>query len=332
MAAPSVCHQFATVAARLLETVNVTLSKGGRLQPTVDVTLDIRVQKETIFRDLEQRSELDVQLEPCPELDVSLEGRTLRSLQELDELLEESLRSSSHSQEKRNESVFASGIQDLVEPLPQITVSTFGPIFLRSYFFWKYFPLEHFVDDLLDLVVKFRTKLHIAFSTPDEYAKLLQTAIQLDYVGLAQLVVAMEPLRISNKSCLCPATVVAKVMKCASTLEVVTLLLEICRNPPFDQPSLLPTSFNGSPWWRSMEYKYADLFLKHIGTLPHFRRLFGRGLDSGTDKISDTMKWFGSDISTSYDQNQKLPVSDNMPFASNHGLTSMEQEMIPSVE
>jgi hypothetical protein len=76
-----------------------------------------------IVGDNEQGSELNVKLERCSELDVRLEGRTLQSVQELDELLEESLRSSSHSQEKRNENEFASGIQDLVEPLPQITVS-----------------------------------------------------------------------------------------------------------------------------------------------------------------------------------------------------------------
>ncbi|KAH8972851.1 hypothetical protein BDL97_01G013400 [Sphagnum fallax] len=138
-------------------------------------------------------------------------------LQKLDELLEESLRLSSHSQEKRNESEFASGIQDLVEPLPQITVSIFEG---KS----KSLSSDCYVDALLDLVVKFRTKLHIAFSTPFAFGELLRTGIERNSVGLAKLAVAMEPLRISNNSCLCPATLVAKLMKCASVSEVIMFL------------------------------------------------------------------------------------------------------------
>jgi hypothetical protein len=180
MAAPSVCHQFAT---------SIVASEWGSIVPLEwaathfgwEVTLDVRVPIDSILRDNEQGSELDVKLE----------GRPLQSLQELDELLEESLPSSSHSQEKRNESEFASGIQDLVEPLSQITVSIFEPKFVDRF---RNALLEHFLDDLLELVVKFRTKLHIEFSAPDESAKLLQTAIQRDYVGLAELVVAMEAL------------------------------------------------------------------------------------------------------------------------------------------
>jgi hypothetical protein len=237
-------------------------------------------------------------------------------LQELDELLEELLRSSSHSQERRNESEFASGIQDLVEPLPQITVSIFAPKSGQGLL--EHFPdalLRHFPDALLELVVKFRTRLHIAFSIPNGSAKLLQTAIQRDYVGPAKLAVVMEALRISNNSCFCPATVVAKVMKCASTLEIVTLLLEMCRDSPFDQPNLLQTSLDGLPFWEcSMEDQCADLFLKHIGTLPHFRRLF----DSRPDQ-NETMKSFGRNISKSYHENRKLPGAWNLT-AEVHGL------------
>jgi hypothetical protein len=96
MAAPSVCHQFAT-----------SIVWAARLR--WEVTLDVRVRIDRILRDNKQVSKLLV----------TLERRKLRNLQQLDELLQESLRSSSHSQEKRNESEFASGIQDLVEPLPQ---------------------------------------------------------------------------------------------------------------------------------------------------------------------------------------------------------------------
>ncbi len=292
MAAPSVCHRFSTSIVPSVDSGSVW-----------EVILYVRVPIDRILRDNEQGSQLDV----------THEGRTLRSLRELDELLEESLRSSSHSQDKRNESKFASGIQDLVEPLPQIRVSIFGPKFGDGL-------SGHFPDALLELVVKFRTKLHIAFSTPNESAQLLRDAIYWDCVGLAKLVVAMEALRISYNSCFSPSTVVAKVMKCASMLEVVTSLLEIYRAPPFDQPSLLQTSFDGLRLWdRSMENQYAALFLKHIGTLPHFRRSFDWNRDSMTDKIYDTIKCFGSDISTSYDQNQKLPGVWNLT-AEVHGL------------
>jgi hypothetical protein len=188
----------------------------------------------------------------------------LRSLQELDELLEESLRSSSHSQEKRNESEFAPGIQDLVEPLPHITVSiSHGKI---VYTHWK--DSEDYVDALSELVVKFRTKLQIAFSTPDESNRELKIAIISNHLGLAKFVVAIDPLLISKNTCLCPATVIAKVMKCASRHEFVTLMLEIWSGPPFDHPDLPQTSFH---YLRSLlevqTDHYADMFLKHIGTL-----------------------------------------------------------------
>jgi len=297
MAAPSVCHQFAT---------SISSFVAGDLK----LSLEVRVPIDRILHENEQGSELDVTLEgrkftSLEELDELLE--VITRLQELDELLEESLRSSSHSQEKRNESEFASDIQDLVEPLPQITVSFSRRISLGTRKSYVHVRMERVLDALLELVVKFRTKVHIAFSTPDVSANLLRTKIIWDSVGLAKLVVAMEPLQISNNSCLCPATVVAKVMKCASMLEVVTLLLEICRDPPFDQPNLLQTSLDGLPFWWSIQYHCVDLFLKHIGTLPHFRRSFGRVPTYDTDKISDTIKWFGSDITTSYHQNQNVP-------------------------
>ncbi len=240
MAAPLVCRQVATYIISL---------EANRFK----VTFDVRVP-EWILR------------EPCSELDVTLEGLTvgtlrgLRGLQKLDELLEEFLRLSSHSQEKRNESEFASGIQDLVEPLPQITVSIFEG---KS----KSLSSERYVYALLDLVVKFRTKLHIAFSTPDESARLLQTGIDRSSVGLAKLAVTMEPLRISNNSCLCPATLrisnnsclcpatlVAKVMKCASVSEVIMFLFATRGNLLFQ-----PNSFiNKLPYPRGIRKTYHE--------------------------------------------------------------------------
>jgi hypothetical protein len=118
---------------------------------------------------------------------------------------------------------------------------------------------------------------------------------------------------------------VGKVMKCASMLEVVTLLLEICRDPLLDHPNLLQTSHHGLSLSKcAMEYQYAGLFLKHIGTLPHFLTLCGRGLYSDFDKIYDTIKSFRSDISRSYHQNQKLPGVWNLT-AEVHGLLLSER-------
>ncbi len=319
MAAPSVCHQFAN-----------HLTSFSFQATHLKVILDVRVPIDRIVRDNEQGSELDVKLELCSELDIMLERRALQSLQELDELLEESLRSSSHSQEKRNESEFASGIQDLVQPLPQITVS-FSRERDTDETCYKACHVRRFVDALLELVVKFRTKFHIAFNTPYESASVLESAIRQDSVGLAKLVVAMEPLQISNNSCWCPATVVAKVMKCASTLEVVTLMLQKCRFPPFDQPNFFKTTFKElsyGTWQRSSTsyISYADLFLKHIGTLPHFRRFLGSGSDYRSDGIYDTIKWLHSNISTSYHQNQKVPGVWNLT-AEVHGLLLPERHV-----
>jgi len=306
MAALSVCDQL------FARSIISLVARGS------EVTLEVLFPIDGIFPDNKQGCELDVNREGekiWTAAWIENKGRLWR-LQELDELLEALLRSSSHSQGRRNESEFASGIQDLVEPLPQITVSIFAPKSGQGLL--EHFPdalLRHFPDALLELVVKFRTRLHIAFSIPNGSAKLLQTAIQRDYVGPAKLAVVMEALRISNNSCFCPATVVAKVMKCASTLEIVTLLLEICGDSPFDQPNLLQTSLDGLPFWEcSMEDQYADLFLKHIGTLPHFRRLF----DSRPDQ-NETLKSFGRNISKCYHENRKLPGAWNLT-AEVHGL------------
>jgi hypothetical protein len=104
-------------------------------------------------------------------------------------------------------------------------------------------------------------------------------------------------------------------MKCASAFEVVTLLLEICRDPPFDHPNLLQTSFKGFRFSdpSSKAYPYVGLFLKHIGTLAQFR------LQDTIHEMYDPMKWYGSDISKSYHQIQTLPGVWNLT-AEVHGL------------
>ncbi|KAH8950973.1 hypothetical protein BDL97_10G112900 [Sphagnum fallax] len=221
-AIPSGCQQLATEPTAILPSVagHFWLREGFK------VILNVRVHNETTF-DLEQR---------CAP-DVTLEGRKLRSLQRLHNFLEESLGSSSHSQEKRNESEFASGIQDLVEPLPQITASKVLPIYFENNY------LGDYLDTLLELVMKFRTTLHITFSTPDGSVSLLQIAIQRHKVALAKLAVVME-LR-----SLCRATVVAKLMKCADMREVVILLLAIRGNLQFE-----PNVFTNTYYWRDVSH------------------------------------------------------------------------------
>ncbi|CAK9189457.1 unnamed protein product [Sphagnum troendelagicum] len=220
-----------------------------------NLTFDVRVPIRIFHEFCSKLDSIErILRDPCSELDVTLEGlavgtlRGLQGLQKLDDLLEESLRLSSHSQEKRNESRFASGIQDRVKPLPWIRVSFFEG---KS----KSLSSDCYVDALLDLVVKFRTKLHIAFITPDESGELLlQTGIGRNSVGLAKLAVAMEPLRISKNSCLCPATLVAKLMKCASVSEVMMFLLATRGTLQFQ-----PNSFiNKLPYPRGIRKTYHE--------------------------------------------------------------------------
>jgi len=267
------------------------------------VSLEVRCPIDRIIRDNEQGSNLDV----------TLRGPWFRRLQELEEFLEKRFQC-------------ASGIQDFVQPLPQITVSI--P------FVFSHCGIEEPTDALLEFVVKFRTKLHIALRTPGKSLELLQTAIRQNYVGIAKLVVAIEPLQISKNSCFCPATVVAKVMKCASAFEVVTLLLEICRDPLFDHRNLFKTTFDGCHFrYSGMERPCLDLVLKHIGTLAQFglpdaiREMYDPNMWYGSDISKtlpglwnyDPMKWYGSDISKSYHKIQTLPGLWNLT-AEVHGL------------
>ncbi|CAK9217055.1 unnamed protein product [Sphagnum troendelagicum] len=147
MAAPSVCQIFVTSSISLVAA-------------HLEVTLGVRLPIDRILSDNKQDSERDI----------PLNGRRFLSLQELDVLLEIFFASSSHSEEKRNESECASSIQDLVEPLSHISSRTETKRFAL--------PLERYIDALLELVRKFRTKLHIAFSIPDRSAELLQIVTQ----------------------------------------------------------------------------------------------------------------------------------------------------------
>jgi hypothetical protein len=290
MATPSGRQQFATEPTAILPSVAARLPK--RLQ----VTLDLQLINQRGF-----------------ETTVKVEESVLTSLQELDVFLDESLDSSSHSQDERNESESASGIQ-LVEPVPHLTVS----ILVSSWHEKKDHWIDrNFLDTLLKIVLKFKTKLHLAFSTTEVSTRLLETAIDWNYLELVKLVVTIEPLRISNNSCLCPATVVAKVMKCECILELITFLLEICGKPQFDQPDLLQIMLLNPT--RSSQYA-ADLFLKHIGTLPHFPRDFRWDVEFATDKTYDTMLSY-QHISNSYHKIQTLPGVWN--------LTAEVHELLP---
>jgi hypothetical protein len=342
MAEPSVCHQFAT---------SITSPVATRLM----ATLEVRFPSDRILSDNEQGSELDV----------TLEGRKLGSLQELDEILEESLRSSSHSEEKRNESEFASGIQDLVEPLPQIQVSIHEPLRLGS-------DGEGFLDALFELVVKFRTKLRIAFGPPYGPERLMENAIRWDKVGLAKLVVAMAPFTISNDSCLCPATVIAKVRKCASTFEVVTLLFAINRtnfsNPllaciaeitmrlireaimfgiimqsvmplkvlimllimPRNMLDMVLHHLQRHMWQRRIPYY--NLFLKHIGMIPSIRDAYASMFPSFRQEIGILRKKLGSDFRRFNYTIYKCFRTDTMKcFASDISTSYHQNQKLPGV-
>jgi hypothetical protein len=294
MATPSGYQQFATEPTAILPSVAARLPK--RLQ----VTLDLQLINQRGF-----------------ETTVKVEESVLTSLQELDVFLDELLDSSSHSQDERNESESASGIK-LVEPVPHLTVS----ILLSSWHERKHHWIDrNFLDTLLKIVLKFRTKLHVAFSTTYVSARLLQTAIDWNDLELVKLVVAIEPLRISNNSCLCPATVVAKVMKCECLLELITFLFEVCGNPQFDQPDLLQImldDLNSLFWTPRRKSQYVDLFLKHVGTLSHLGEKFIWHPKFLTDKTYDTMQSYGH-VSNSYHKIQTLPGVWNLT-AEVHGL------------
>jgi hypothetical protein len=106
-------------------------------------------------------------------------------------------------------------------------------------------------------------------------------------------------------------------MKCECILELITFLLEICGNPQFDQPDLLQIMLLNPT--RSSQYA-ADLFLKHIGTLPHFPRDFRWDVEFATDKTYDTMLSY-QHISNSYHKIQTLPGVWN--------LTAEVHELLP---
>jgi len=149
---------------------------------------------------------------------VKVGERVLAGLQELDELLE-----SSCSEQKPNDNESApdqAAFQPLVEPVPQLTVSTDVLRCCKA-------PGADLVRALLNLMWKFRTKVKVTFSRPTDSQGLLETAVSYDFLDLAKLILAVEPHRMSNNSCFCSAKAVAKVMKCASMGRV---LYEICHD------------------------------------------------------------------------------------------------------
>lgn len=187
MAAPSGFDQFAT------QSIDIVPSLAPLFPNIPHLILDLEIRHAMSFR----------LTEPV----VKVGDRVLAGLQELDELLE-----SSCSEQKPNDNETApdqAAFQPLVEPFPQLTVSTNVLRYCKA-------PGADLVRALLKLMWKFRRKVKVTFSRPTDSQGLLETTVSYDFLDLAKLVLAVEPHRMSKNSCFCSAMVVAKVMKCAS--------------------------------------------------------------------------------------------------------------------
>jgi hypothetical protein len=187
MAAPSGFDQFAT------QSIDIVPLLPPLFPNTPHLILDLDIRHAMSFR----------LTEPL----VKVGERVLAGLQELDELLK-----SSCSEQKPTDNESApdqAAFQPLVEPVPQLTVSTDVLRYCKA-------PGANLVRALLKFMWKFRTKVQVTFSRPTDSQGLLETAVSYEFPDLAKLVLAVEPHRMTNNSCFCCAMVVAKVMKCAS--------------------------------------------------------------------------------------------------------------------
>ncbi len=142
------------------------------------------------------------------------------------------------------------------------------------------------------------TKFQLTFSGPKVSKRLLKTALKFNLLELAKLVVVVEPHRMSNNRCLDSATVVAKVMKCASMVEFITFLFEICQNPLMKlhsrttalvQPNLIQIDFN--KFWLlhdSIRDHYSALFATYVGGCDEFSS-FCQNVRTDHD---NTLEWY----------------------------------------
>jgi hypothetical protein len=167
---------------------------------------------------------------------------------------------------------------------------------------------ESFLRDLGKLVLRLlSTKFPLTFSNPDVSERLLKTALEFNILELAKLVVVVEPHRMSKNRCLDSATVVAKVIKCASMVEFITFLFEICQNPLMKlqsratalvQPNLMQIDFN--KFWLlhdSIRDHYSKLFATYEGGCYEFST-FCKNV--GTD-LDNTLEWYSNRFCKTHD-------------------------------
>ncbi len=167
---------------------------------------------------------------------------------------------------------------------------------------------ERFLRDLGKLVLRLlSTKFTLTFSKPDVSERLLKTALKFNILELAKLVVVVEPYRMSNNRCLDSETVVAKVMKCASMVEFITFLFEICQNPLMKlhsratalvQPNLIQIDLN--KFWLlhdSIRDHYSELFATHVGGCDEFSS-FCQNVRTDHD---NTLEWYSDGFSKTHE-------------------------------
>ncbi len=255
--------------------------------------------------------------------------RVLGSLQELDEFLlvsaaipaaaacsQDQLQRRDHPARNENDSAAVLGnpitlIQRPIAvevPTPVVTIAVVEEQQLRVSIVAKVEIgsgiAERFLRDLGKLVLRLlSTKFPLSFSKPDVSERLLKTALEFNILELAKLVVVVEPHRISNNRCLDSATVVAKVMKCASMVEFITFLFEICQNPLMKlhsratalvQPNLIQIDFNR--FWLlhdSIRDHYSELFATYVGGCDEFS-YFCQNVRTDHD---NTLEWYSDRFS-----------------------------------
>ncbi len=259
--------------------------------------------------------------------------RVLGSLQELDEFLlvsaaipaaaacsQDPLQRHDHPARNENESAVVPGnpitfIQRPIAvevPTPVVSVAVVEEQQLRVSIVAKVEIgsgiAEQFPRDLGKLVLRLlSTKFPLTFSKPDVSERLLKTALEFNILELAKLVVVVEPHRISNNRCLDSATVVAKVMKCASMVEFITFLFEICHNPLMKlhsratalvQPNLIQIDFN--KFWLlhdSIRDHYSALFATYVGGCDEFSS-FCQNVRTDHD---NTLEWYSDRFSKTHE-------------------------------
>jgi len=246
---------------------------------------------------------------------VKLGERVLGSLQELDELLL-AVSADNRSQElQQNESVNASRsptlIQHPIAPTPVVAVALEEEQHLRVSLDVKVEVGSRIADQLLvrdlgKLVLRLSsTKFQLTFSGPKVSKRLLKTALKFNLLELAKLVVVVEPHRMSKNRCLDLGTVVAKVIKCASMVEFITFLFEICQNPLMKlhaaarvQPEFIRINFN--KFWLlhdSIRDHYSELFATYKGGCDEFS-IFCQNVR--TDHDNTSLEWYSDRFSKTH--------------------------------